>query len=337
MLARCKTFVSSVLSQLADNLTRTGDPLGFKSVYWTDWARGLDLPRGGDTVLFTARMYQMLPYVSQTTGLVEQARPFLSRKGFGKVINLGNRLAGETILRIKAVRSKNIRDKGEKALRGIAAALSQLGHNVGYLYENEPYSGVLLHDLGLEDFVRPHAENVFKIFKDHGVKRVICVDPHTTYMLREVFPKCLPDYDLEVVHYLEVISLKSDSLAKAAKAVPPGDFVIHDPCVMARNLEMVEQSRTVAKALGLKLMEPTNNKKDTACCGGPIEYAFSDMSGKVSSIRIEELKAVAGNIMVNCPICLLNLAKHENRPGLRVWDLGEILYESLNELPRGKP
>ena len=210
MLPKCKTFVSSVLSQLADNLVRTGDPLGFKSVYWTDWtdwARGLDLPQGGDTVLFTARMYQMLPYVAQTTGLVEQAKPFLSLKGFGQVINLGNRLAGEAILRLKAGASKEIKDKGEKTLRGIAAALAHAGLEVGYLYEDEPYSGVLLHDLGLTDFVGPHAERVFKILKDRGVKKVICVDPHTTHMLREVFPKYLPGYDLEVAHHLLDISV----------------------------------------------------------------------------------------------------------------------------------
>lgn len=337
MLPKCKTFVSSVLSQLADNLVRTGDPLGFKSVYWTDWARGLDLPRGGDTVLFTARMYQMLPYVAQTTGLVEQAKPFLSRKGFGQVINLGNRLAGEAILRLKASGSKDIKDKGEKTLRGIATALALVGHKVGYLYEDEPYSGVLLHDLGLTDFVGPHAERVYKIFKDKGVKKVICVDPHTTNMLREVFPKYLPGYGLEVAHYLEVISPESEALARAVKAAPAGDYVIHDPCVMARNLEMVSQSREVAQALGLSIIEPENAKKDTACCGGPIEYAFSDMSGMVSSIRIEELKALSANILVNCPICLLNLAKYEKTSGLKVLDLGQVLYESLNELPRGKP
>ena len=107
--------------------------------------------------------------------------------------------------------------------------------------------------------------------------------------------------------------------------------MIHDPCVMARNLEMVTQSREVAQAMGLSIIEPENAKKDTACCGGPIEYAFSDMSGKVSSIRIEELKALSGNILVNCPICLLNLAKYEKTPGLKVKDLGQVLYESLNE------
>ena len=331
MLARNKIFVSSVLSQLADNLTHTGDPLGFKSIYWTDWARGLDLPRGGDTLLFTARMYQMLPYISQITGLVEQARPFLSRKGLGQVINLGNRLAGEAILRFKAARSENIKNKGEKALRGITTALSRLGYEVGYLYENEPYSGVLLHDLGLEEFVRPHVERVFGMFKDHGIQRVICVDPHTTYMLREVFRRYLKNYDLEVKHYLEIIAPEGTSLKQAAKEMPPGEFVIHDPCVMARNLEIVEQSRAVARALGLSLKEPVNCKKDTACCGGPIEYAFSEMSGKVSTIRIEELSGISKNILVNCPVCLLNLAKYENRLGLRVWDLGEVLYESLKE------
>jgi Fe-S oxidoreductase len=331
MLARSKNFVSAVLFQLADNMARTGDPLGFKSVYWTDWARGLDLPLGGETILYTGRMYQMLPYASMTTGLVEQARPLLSRKGLSQLVSLGSRLAGEALVRLKAGGAGHIRAKGEKALKGIAAALSKLGHKVGYLYEKEPYSGVLLHDLGLEEFLLPHLKLVMRTFQDHGIKQVICVDPHTTYMLRQIYPQYLPGYDLAVKHYLEIIAPQKEALTQAAKATPPRDFVIHDPCVMARNLEMVEPAREVARALGLSLREPENNKKDTACCGGPIEYAFGEMAGKICAIRLKELAALSPNILVSCPICLLNMASYENQLGLRVWDLGEVLYASLRE------
>jgi len=331
MLARSKNFVSAVLSQLADNIARTGDPLGFRSVYWTEWVRGLDLPLGGETVLFTARMYQMLPYVMQTTGLVEQARPLLSRKGLSKVVSLGSHLAGEAVVRLKASSAKEIKNKSEKTLQGIAAALSALGQKAGYLYEKEPYSGVLLHDLGLEKWLRPHVERVFKIFKDHGVKRIIFVDPHTTYMLREIYPRYLPDFNLEVKHYLEIIAPQKEALAQAIGARPAGDFTIHDPCVMARNLEMVEQTRQVARALGIGLVEPENKQKDTACCGGPIEYAFGEMSRKVSAIRLGELAAVSRNVLVNCPICLLNLSKHKENLGLEVRDLGEVLYACLSK------
>ena len=70
-----KTLISNALSTLKGNVERTGDPLGFNGVYWTEWSEGLGLPEEGKTLLLTARMYQMLPYVIQTTDLMTTARP----------------------------------------------------------------------------------------------------------------------------------------------------------------------------------------------------------------------------------------------------------------------
>lgn len=329
--ARSKNLISAVLSNLAENIARTHDPLGFKSVYWTGWADDLNLRRGGDTILFTARIYQMLPYILQTTKMVEQAKPFLSRKGLSGLINLGNRLAGETVVRIKASGEKKIRAKGEQTLKGILAALSVIETPVNYMYEKEPYSGVLLHDLGLEELIAPHIEMVNSLFKEQGIKRVVCVDPHTTYMLKEVFPHYIKEYDLEVKHYLELLVDRLDDLAENAKEPAEKNFVLHDSCLLARNLTLIEQTRQVADALGLSLEEPPNNKQNTACCGGPIEYAFNELSEQVSGIRIKELAAVSKNILVFCPICLINLAKYEKELGVKVWDLGEILYSAFDQ------
>ena len=74
-MKRSKKFISEVLSTLKENILNTGDPLGMKKVYWTGWAEGMNLPRTGETIIFTARMYQMLPYILQVTDLVTAARP----------------------------------------------------------------------------------------------------------------------------------------------------------------------------------------------------------------------------------------------------------------------
>ena len=111
-MKRSKRLVSQALSTLKGNVERTGDPLGFKVVYWNEWAKGIDLPREGKTILFTARMYQMLPYIIQTTDLVSAAKPLLALKGFDKVFTMGNRLAGERVIRLKARGLKGIKEKG---------------------------------------------------------------------------------------------------------------------------------------------------------------------------------------------------------------------------------
>ena len=108
-MQRSKSLISQALSTLKGNMERTGDPLGFRHTYWTEWTNGLGLPKGGKTVLLTGRMYQMLPYVIQTTDMVASIKPFLAIKGFGKALSMGNRLAGETVIRLKATGAKEIK------------------------------------------------------------------------------------------------------------------------------------------------------------------------------------------------------------------------------------
>ena len=324
-----KIQMSQVLSTLKENIQRTGDPLGFKGVYWTKWANELNLPRSGSTILLTARMYQMLPYIIQTIGLVALAKPLLSSRVFGKLVDTGNRLVGEKIVRLKAIGARAIKSKGKNSLKGIVSALSTVGQRPAYLYEDEPYSGVLLYDLGLDEYIEDHIKTVYSLLKGHKVKKVIGVDPHTTFMLKEVYPKYIDDYDIEVKHYLEILSENNKALKNVCKKGLEKELVIHDPCYMTRSLGIIEQARGVSASLGITLLEPENTKLDTACCGGPIEYAFREMSEEVSRTRIQELGCVSKNIVVTCPICLINLSKYEREMGIKVWDMGELLFGAL--------
>jgi Fe-S oxidoreductase len=326
---RSKRFVSEVLSTLKDNIQRTGDPLGMKGVYWTKWAKGLHLPREGDTVLLTARMYQMLPYIMQVTSIVASAKPFLSRYGFGPFISLGNRLMGDHIIRLKALGAEDVKSRSINALRGIVRALMAVGKTPAYLYEDEPYSGVLLYDLGLDEFIDGHLKKVYRLLKSHNVKRIIGVDPHTVFMMREIYPKYIEGFDIEVKHYLEILSGESQRLKKSVTKPLEKNLVMHDSCYLTRELGVIDQVRAVLVSLGVNVAEPENTKLDTACCGGPIEYAFRDLTEKVSRTRVQELSAISRDLLVVCPICLINLSKYEEELGIKVWDVGELLSEAL--------
>jgi Fe-S oxidoreductase len=328
-MRRSKRFVSEVLTTLKSNIQRTGDPLGMKGAYWTKWAKGLHLPRQGDTVLFTARMYQMLPYIKQVTNIVASARPLLSRSGLGAVVNMGNRLMGDKVIRLGALGSGEVRTKGANALRGIARGLSAVGLTPAYLYEQEPYSGVLLYDLGLDEYIEEHIREVYRLLKDRNVREVIGVDPHTTFMLRQVYPRYIEDFKIEVKHYLEILSENGKALKGACKKPLEGELVIHDSCYLTRELGVFEQLRRVSESIGATLVEPENTKLDTACCGGPIEYAFRDLTERVSRTRIQELSEISRDVLVACPICFINLQKYEKELGINVWDMGELLLRAL--------
>jgi Fe-S oxidoreductase len=79
----------------------------------------------------------------------------------------------------------------------------------------------------------------------------------------------------------------------------------------------------------VNVAEPENTKLDTACCGGPIEYAYQDLTEKISRTRAGELSAICENVVAVCPICLINLSKYEDELGIKVWDVGELLFEAL--------
>jgi Fe-S oxidoreductase len=246
------------------------------------------------------------------------------------MVNVGNRFMGDLVIRLKALGAQEMKAKSRNSLRGIISSLSAIGAMPAYLYEDEPYSGVLLYDLGLDEFIDEHIKKVYRLLKSHNIEKIICVDPHTTFMLKEVYPKYIDEFQIEVQHYLEILSENNEALRRSCKGAIDKEFVIHDSCYLTRELGVVEQVRRVCESISIAIKEPENTKLDTACCGGPIEYAFRDLTEKVSRTRVEELLSISNNIIVVCPICLINLQKYEKELGINVWDMGELLLNSLS-------
>ena len=135
-----------------------------------------------------------------------------------------------------------------------------------YLYEAEPYSGALLYDQGLDKEMQAHVKGVYESLKAKGIKLIIGTDPHTVHMFRDVFPEYIDGYEIEVKHYSEILSEKRDLLENACQKLEGRKFVIHDSCVMTRELGIVEAGRNVAAALGIEIIEPEDARDFTACC-----------------------------------------------------------------------
>ena len=50
-----------ILGILADNLNRRKSVLPMSAADTTRWAKGLNIPKGGKTILYTGHMYQLIP------------------------------------------------------------------------------------------------------------------------------------------------------------------------------------------------------------------------------------------------------------------------------------
>jgi len=289
-----------VIGILADNLRLRRSVLPISTRSATRWARGLDLPRGGTTVLYTGMMYQLIPYIE---GLVKAETrlgdsplskfTWLARK-INKVVNVSTFMVWP---------SADLKAVYDQVPINVARLLTAAGVQFGYLYKDDLYSGALAHDLGADEVVATHARRVHEVFKKHGVRTVITIDPHTTNMLRSVYPKLLPGYDLEVKTYLEVLAEKSP----AVRTPLSGEVAVHDPCVFARYEGIVKEPRTLLAAAGMTVKEPEKSGRMTWCCGGPVESLYPAKALANAQKRVEQLRAAGSEVVTMCPMCFVNL------------------------------
>jgi hypothetical protein len=314
--------IESTLGMLADNLRkrRSALPIGKRSV--TGWAKGLGIPRGGETVLYTGQMWQMVPTInamSRQLGKYGES-PYAARLfGFARSMN---RIVNLTPLIAHA--SAKDRRTFEQRLRDIARLLRAADVTFGYLYEDDLYVGALAHDEGLDRGFLRHARYVHSVLVRHGVKKVITVDPHTTNILRTVYPKILPEFDIQVASYLEVLA----SHPPAARRQLGLTAAIHDSCIYARSEGVLEQPRRLLTAGGIILGEPDLSGKLTFCCGGPLETLFPQKSAEVARRRLQQLERVDRRVVTMCPLCLANLGRVAP-PEDSIRDVSEYLADAF--------
>jgi Fe-S oxidoreductase len=291
-----------VIGILADNLRLRKSVLPISARNATRWARGLDLPRGGQTVLYTGMMYQLIPYIE---GLVK-AEKRLGDSSLARFTSLGRKM--NRLINVSAFMARpsaDLRAVYDQVPINVAALLKQAEVEFGYLYEDDLYSGALAHDLGADEAVTDHARRVYEVFRKHGVKNVITIDPHTTNMLRSVYPKLIPDYDVQVRTYIEVLAEK-DLVPRTALE---GELAIHDPCVFARYENIVDEPRRLLAAVGLTVKEPAKSGRMTWCCGGPVESLYPEKAFANAQKRAEQLGATASEVVTMCPMCFVNLSE----------------------------
>lgn len=311
----------AVIGILADNLRLRGSVLPISEGNATRWTRGLGLPRGGDTVLYTGMMYQLIPYIEALV----KAEKFLGHSPLARLAPLGRRInrlvnlsafMGRPSTELKAIHNQVPVD--------VAGLLKEAGVEFGCLYEDDLYTGALAHDLGADEVVAEHARRVHAVFKKHGVKTIITIDPHTTNMLRSVYPRLLPDYDIEVKTYLEVLAERG----LAPRQALSGEVVVHDSCVFARHEDLIDDPHRLLEATGVTMKEPEYSGRFTWCCGGPVESLYPEKAAANAAKRVEQLQAIAPEVATMCPMCLINL-KGAAPAGVSFNDLSHYLKRAF--------
>jgi hypothetical protein len=321
--------IGSTLGIFADNsrLRKSVLPISVKGI--TAWADGLDIPVGGETVLYTGQMYQLVPLIdSMSLRLAKFENSWITNYfGIGrmanKIINLSGFMARSNPEEQKAY---------NRPLRNIARLLKIAGIEFGYLYERDLYSGALVYDEGLDDAFASHANLVYRVLKDNNVKEVITVDPHTTNILRSIYPKIIKGFDIQVKSYLEVLAGRKFKTIKQLK----DEVTIHDSCIYARHEGVIDQPRSLLKQAGVRIQEAELSGKLTHCCGGPLESLFPSKATDIARKRMEQLADCAKQVVTSCPICLANL-KRVAPKNIFIQDISDYLVEAYCSSPWKQP
>jgi Fe-S oxidoreductase len=295
--------IAPTLGIFTDNARKRGSVLPLSKKTATGWAKGLDLPRGGETVIYTGHMYQMIPaidVISSQLAMLEDS--FLTKfMGLGRLLNKFVSLS----FFMGLTSSSEQMQMANQILRDVVGLLRDADVEFGYLYEDELYAGALLYDDGLDESFGEHAQRVTEHLKKLGVKRVITVDPHTTKTFRTAYPHYVEDFDIEVLSYLEVLAQENPEAMEPIN----GEVVVHDSCVYARYENICEQPRKLLRAAGLSVQNPELAGKSTHCCGGPLESIIPTEAHRIAGNRADQLEAKGKTVVTMCPVCLVNLRK----------------------------
>ncbi len=303
-----------IIDLLAANVRQTRNPFGVPSSRFNTWWRDASgfTRRPGDALLFTGLMYQAIPYINATTRYLER----LEGSRWADYLRFSRFLPGSLLGRgLSVLTSGAEKKKFNGILQTICRVLKKSNVDFFYHPEMDFYSGILTYDLGDQEGFVEHARFVARTLKLHGVTKVITVDPHTTYALKELYPKYTGE-SFEVTPYFTLLRINE---VRGGNGRPP--VAIHDPCFYGRYLELSAGPRRVLRSLGLEYVEVRNCGDFTSCCGGPAESVSPALNREILGRRAAELKASGAPVVTFCPICLANLLK----AGLPVEDLASLV------------
>lgn len=303
----------TIITLLADNVRKTMSPFAIPKALVNSWWKDQGLDRDGDTLLVTGLMYQFVPFIETATRQLARFEdtPWMDALPYARLAPKW--LSGIALALLTPAQAKR---KAARHVQNIVTVLRRAGQRFAYRPELDEYSGILLYDLGdQESFVR-HARRVADKLRRAGIRRLITVDPHTTYALKVLYPK-YADASFEVRTYFEGLSLHCPDKNQR--------LTLHDPCFYGRYLELSDIPRRVLHDLGYACADVRACGTFTSCCGGPAESLSPKLAGEIGARRLETLDATGAQLVAMCPICLNNLEK----AGAKVVDLSTVLAGGL--------
>ena len=223
--------------------------------------------------------------------------------------------------------------RGQESARALIELLRAADVSFGVLGEEEPCCGEAALSFGHIPFFNDIALRATTIFRKYNVGKTVVLSPHCYEAFLEEYPHVSDEF--EPIHYTTyLVELLSEGRL-AVKGSPNMRVAFHDPCLLARKVDMVQTPREILASIkGLELTEFTENREKTLCCGGGGGRMWLETpSGeRFAELRIEEaIQSDIHLLATACPYCLTCLEDSLRSVGeleLEVRDLAEVLLEA---------
>ncbi|MFX1326152.1 MAG: (Fe-S)-binding protein, partial [Promethearchaeota archaeon] len=183
------------------------------------------------------------------------------------------------------------------------------------------------------------AERNRALIESTGAKLVVSDCPGCVLALTKRYESIGIKIDARIIHISEYVARLMEEGKVSPKRSIPNDYknvIIHDPCLMARNLNDVTSLRKIVNNIpGIVLKEPIYNNELTHCCGwsGTLHWADRNIAINEAENRINELKETGASIFVSaCPLCELGLSYGINESEInkyKILDISELLIKVL--------
>lgn len=328
-------FIPPGLTYIADNINSKDNILGLPPADKSRWAAGIEFKKGSPTAFFAGCGYQYSTMLEPLVNLVRSADRMTIDPDLPVVLAGIPKKLGIDAARLftATVSSRGGGDDG--VLQDAVRVLKALGIELAYLGEEEPCCGAPLYHTGLHREYGEAARHACKKFRYHGISKVIGIVPSCTHALKNLAPRFVQGYDIEVKHFIEIV----DENAGKLKLKYPHRVKVtyHDPCQLGRHMGILEQPRRVIRSIeNVDLVEPEWTAGEwSTCCGGGggFEVVFPDMSLTLASNRVRELAETGAEIIAtHCPGCLMQLKsgiKALKKGKIEVLDLSTLIARSL--------
>ena len=206
--------------------------------------------------------------------------------------------------------------------------LRKIGIDFIELKDLEFCCGSPLLSAGYSHMLIKLAKRNLKLFKRHGIKKIITPCPACFKVFSQDYPKILKDWNFEVEHITQTILNAIKRKKMELKDLKKMKITYHDPCYLGRYSKIYEEPRKILTSSKCKLIEMEFNKEKSFCCGGGglLRANFPKLAKQIAIDRIEQAKKTKAKILVTaCPLCYIQLK--ENSKKIKVMEISEFLTE----------